>query len=90
MLHPVKTSPSSVRSAAPTLNFEYGAYANFFASIARLISSSCFIKNFTLILKANKNIFKVEDKSNGIFEWMCFAMFETKLRSCYVYIVFGK
>jgi hypothetical protein len=27
MLHPVKILPEEVRSAAPTRNFEYGAYA---------------------------------------------------------------
>jgi hypothetical protein len=29
MLQPVKTSPSSVSNADPTLNFEYGAWAFF-------------------------------------------------------------
>jgi hypothetical protein len=39
-LHPVKMRPSSSSTAAPTWNFEYGAYAHFIAARARFSNVS--------------------------------------------------
>src|SRR5216683_42114 len=40
MLAPTKTRPSDVSTAAPTLNFEYGAYALIATSLAAFKSAS--------------------------------------------------
>ena len=56
-LHPVKTAPDLVRSAAPTANFEYGEYAfsrTFMAeSISFFISTTYLSKDIYVIISAS-------------------------------------